>query len=82
MKSINSHFTGYICYCSLDMPWDQLRHCVIKLQCQMMAIRSDEFCFLLAVSMLIHMDHDEVITGNKMQSSILDHVAADVNYNK
>ena len=32
--------------------------------------------------MILGMDHDEVITLDKMQSSILDHMAANVNYCK
>ena len=68
--------------CSHDMPWDQLPHYVIKLQHQVMAVRSDRFCFLHAVSMILGMDHDEMITLDKIQSSILDHMASNVNYYK
>ena len=68
--------------CSLNMLWDQLPHYVIKLQCQVMPIRSDGFCFLHAVIMILGMDHEELITLDKKQSSILDHMAASVNYYK
>ena len=65
--------------CSPDMPWHQLPHYLIKLLCQVTAIRSKGFCFLYAVSMTLAMDHDEVITLDKMQSSVLDHMASSVN---
>ena len=64
------------------MPCDQLCHYIIKLWCQVTAVRSDGFCFLHAVSMILAMDHDELITLDKMQSSILDHMEANVNYYK
>ena len=68
--------------CSIDMPWDQLLHYIIKLQCEVTVIRSDGFCFLHTVIMILSMNHDEEITLDKMQSSILDHMAANVNYYK
>ena len=72
----------YILFCSLDMPWDQLPHYVIKFQHHVTTIRSDGFCFLHAVCMILDMDHDEVVTLNNMESSKLDHIASNVNYYK
>ena len=74
------HVTYVIC--SLDMSWDQLPHYIIKLQCQVTLIKSDGFCFLCTVSMILHMDHDEVVTLVNMESSILDHIVSNVNYYK
>ena len=68
--------------CSLDMPWDQLPHYVFKLQCQVNMVRSDRFCFLHAVCKLLYMDHDEMVTLDNMESSILDYLASSVNYYK
>ena len=65
--------------CSLNMPWDHLPYYIIKLQCQVTPVVSDGFCFLHAVSMILHMDHDEVVTLENMESSILDHMASNVN---
>ena len=64
------------------MPWDQLPHYVFKLQHQVTTIRSDGFCFLHAVYMILDMDHDEVVTLDDVESSILDHMASSVNYYK
>ena len=64
------------------MPWDQLPHYVFKLQCQVTMVRSDGFCFLHAVGMVLYMDHDEMITLDNTESSILDHLASSVNYYK
>ena len=47
-----------------------------------MAIRANGFCFLHAVCMILWMDHDEEMTLGKLQSSVLDHMAANVNYYK
>ena len=68
--------------CSIDRPWDQLPHYIFKLQHQVMAIRANGFCFLHAVCMILCMDCDEEMTLDKLQSSILDHMAANVNYYK
>ena len=64
------------------MAWDQLCHYVIKLQHQVTAIRFCRFCFLHTVSMILDMDHDEVVTLDNMESSILDYMPSNVNYYK
>ena len=66
--------------CSIDMPWDQLPYYICKLQCQVMFIIADGFCFLHAVCMTLCMDHDGEMTLGKLQSNILDHKSANVNY--
>ena len=40
------------------------------------------FVSYLAVCLTVCMDHDEKMTLGKLQSSILDHMAANVNYYK
>ena len=45
-------------------------------------VRSDGFCFLHAVGMVLYMDHDEMVTLDNMESSILDHLPSNVNYYK
>ena len=64
------------------MPWDKLPQFVYKLQHQVIPNRADGFCFLHAVCLAVCMDHDEEMTLGKLQSSILDHMAANVNYYK
>ena len=64
------------------MPWDKLPQCIYKLQCQVIPNRADGFCFLHAVCKTVCMDHDEEMTLCKLKSSILDHMAANVNYYK
>ena len=39
-----------------------------------------DFIFLHAVEMVLYMDHDEVVTLDSMESTILDHLACTVNY--
>ena len=65
---------------SINMLWDQLPQYVLKLQHQVTAIMSDGFCFLHTVCMILGMDHDEEMTLGQLQSSILDHMATNVNY--
>ena len=60
------------------MTWDQLPHYVFKLQCQVTAIRSNGFCFLHAVGMVLYMDHDKMVTLDNIESSILDHLVSNV----
>ena len=48
----------------------------------MTTIRSGGFCFLHAVSMILGIDHDEVIALDKMLNSVLDHMAANVKHYK
>ena len=64
------------------MPWNKLPQFVCKLQHQVIPNRADGFCFLQAVCLTVYMDHDEDMTLGKLQSSILDHMAANVNYYK
>ena len=65
------------------MPWDQLPHYVLKLQCQVTVVRSNGFCFLHAVCMeQLYMDHDEMVTLDNTESGILDHMVANLNYCK
>ena len=71
---------GMYVICSINILWDQLPQYVFKLQHQVMAIKSDGFWFLHAVHMILGMDHAEEKTLDKLQSSILDHMAANVNY--
>ena len=68
--------------CCIHMPWDQLPHYVCKLQHKVHGIMADGFCFRHVVCMTLCMDHDEEMTLGKLQSSILDHMAANVNYYK
>ena len=64
------------------MPWNQLPLYVYNLGCQVMTVRSDGFCFLHAIEMVLYMDHDEVVTLDTMESTMLDHLASNVNYFK
>ena len=64
------------------MPWDRLPQFIYKLQCQVIPNRADGFCFLHAVCLTVCMDHGEEMTLAKLQSSILDHMATNVNYYK
>ena len=64
------------------MPWDQLYLYVYNLSCQVIPVRVDGFCFLHAIDIVLHMNHNEVVTFNSMESTILDHLAANVNYYK
>ena len=83
MKSINWCVTkGMYVICSINMLLDQLPHYICKLQHQVMPIMADGFSFLHAVCMTLCMDHDEEMTLGKLQSSILDHMVANVNYYK
>ena len=58
------------------MPWDTLPEFIQKLRCEVIPIRDDGFCFLQAVCM----DHDEEMSVEKLQSSILNHMEANVDY--
>ena len=62
------------------MPLDKLPQFVDRLCHQVIPIRDDGFCFLQAVCLTVCMDHDEVMTVGKLQSSILDHMEANVDY--
>ena len=73
---------GMYVFCSISMPWDKLPQFIHKLQCQVIPNRANGFCFLHAVCLTVCMDHDEEMTLGKLQSSILDHMAANVNYYK
>ena len=60
--------------CSLDMPWDQLCLYIYNLSHQATAVRSDRFCFLHAVEMVLYMEHNEVVTFDSMESTTLGHL--------
>ena len=64
------------------MLWDKLPQFIYKLPCQVIPNRADGFCFLHAVCLTACLDHDEEMALGKLQSSILDHMAANVNYYK
>ena len=73
---------GMYVICNINMPWDKLPHYINKLQHQVISNRADGFCFSHAVCMTLWMDHDEDMTLGKLQSTIFDHMAANVNYYK
>ena len=62
------------------MSWDKLPEFVCKLHHQVVPIRDNGYCFLQAVCMVGCMDHDEEMSLEKLQSSILNHMAANVDY--
>ena len=62
------------------MPWDQLSLYIHNLSCQVIPVKANEFCFLHAVEMVLYMDHDEVVSFDSMESTILGHIGANVNY--
>ena len=64
------------------MHWDQLSLYVYNLGHQVTTVRSDGFCFPHAVEMVLYSDHDEVVTLDSMESTILGHLVANVSYYK
>ena len=64
------------------MPWDQLSLYIYNLGHHVITVRSDGFCFLHAVEMVLYMDHDEVVTLDSMESTILGHLESNANYYK
>ena len=62
------------------MPWGKLCLYVYKLGHHVTPVRPNGFCFLHAVEMVLYMDHDEVVTLDSMESTILGHLAANVKY--
>ena len=64
------------------MPRDHLSLYIYNRGHQFTPVRASGFCFLHAVHMLLHMDHDEVVTFDTIESTILGHLAANVNYYK
>ena len=64
------------------MLWDKLPQFVYKLCHQVIPFKDDGFCFLQAVCLTVCMDHDEELSLDKLQSSILDHMEANVYYQK
>ena len=64
------------------MPWDKLPQLVYKLQCQVISIKANGFCFLQTVCLTVCMDHEEDMILSKLQSSILNHMEANTNYYK
>ena len=61
------------------MPWDQLCLYVYNLHCQVTPVRANGFCFLHTVEMVLYTDHDELVTFDSMESTMLGHLAANVN---
>ena len=41
-------------------------------------VRSNTFCLLHAIEMVLYMDHDKVVTLDTMESSILGHLASNI----
>ena len=62
------------------MPWDQLCLYVYNLGHQVAPVITGDFCFLHAVEMLLYMDHDEVVTFDSMERTILGHLVANDRY--
>ena len=69
-----------MCSCNISVSWDKLPEFVDKLCHQVIPIRDNGFCFLQAVCLAICMDHDEEMSLEKLQSSILNHMEANVDY--
>ena len=69
-----------MCSCSISVPWNKLPDFVDKLRHQVIPIRDDGFCFLQAVCLAVCMDHDEEMSVEKLQSSILNNMEANVDY--
>ena len=67
---------------NLDIPWDQLCIYVYNLRHQVIPVRVNGFCFLKAVDMVLSCDHNEVVTFDNMESTILGHLVANVKYYK
>ena len=61
------------------MPWDQLCQYVYNLGYWVSQIRANGFCFLHVVEKILYMDHDEVVTLDNMESTILGHLAPNIN---
>ena len=64
------------------MPWDQICLYVYNLSHQVTTVRANGFCFLHAVEVLLYVDHDEVVTSDSMDSTILGHLAGNVSHYK
>ena len=62
------------------MQWDKLPDFVDNLWHQVIPIRDDGFCFLQAVCLAVCMGHDEEMSVEKLKSSILNHMQANVDY--
>ena len=45
-----------------------------------MPVRTNGFCFLHAVDMILYMDHDVVVTFDSLENSIMGHLAANIKY--
>ena len=58
------------------MLWDQLSIYIYNLGHQVMPVRGDGFCFLNAIDMVLYCDHNEVVTFDSMESTILGHLEA------
>ena len=62
------------------MPWDELSLYIYNLSHPVIPVRANGFCFLHAVDMALSCDHDDVVTFESIESTILGHLAANVNY--
>ena len=71
-----------MCSCSISVPWDKLPDFIEKLWHKVTPVRDDGFCFLRAVCLAVCMDHDEEMSVKKLQSSVLNHMQANVDYYK
>ena len=69
-----------MCSCSISVPWDTLPEFIQKMRREVIPIRDDGFSFLQAVCMAVCMDQDEEMLVEKLQSSIFDHMKANVDY--
>ena len=67
-------------FLQLQHVMDKLPQFIYKLCHQVIPIKDDEFCFLQAVCLTVCMDHDAELSLGKLQSSILDHMEANVDY--
>ena len=64
------------------MPCNQLCIYIYNLGHQVIPVGVSGFCFMHAVDMVLYLYHDEVITFNSMESTIMGHLGANVKYYK
>ena len=62
------------------MPGNQLGIYLYNHGCEVMLVRSNHFCFLNAIDMVLYCKYNEVVTVNSLASIILGHLAGNVNY--
>ena len=68
--------------CSLNLSWDQLCIYIYNLSCQVMPVRGYGFCFLNTMGIVLYCDHNEVVTFDNMESTILGPLVDNVKYYK